>query len=505
MGVASFALSEYASLNAPSFNFYWPLTRAWELLAGSLCALVSVKESRTRENALSALGLLLIVGSIFLLGPQTRFPSAYALAPVTGSCLVILFAVKGTYAARLLSMRPMVVVGLLSYSAYLWHQPLFAFARIRSMGEPDHIIMAALTLAILPLAYLSWRFVETPFRTGKPAPLVSRSQLTWIASSAAAALAAFGISGHLSVGFPARLPADARAAASAVSEGNPRRECIANIGALIAPASACRYGVTDKASVAILGDSHANSIAHTLGEALGARGAGLAEFSIVSCPPALGVYLQTSRGNVRCDVFNRAALHFILNDASIKTVVLLSRWARNIEHGLFDNKEGGVEAVGPADIHKLHVIDGDKVQTGAAAAATYLPERIRELVAMLTSGGKNVVLVYTIPEAGWSVPHLLFKASMFGADIKRPASTSHAVYLQRNERAHAALDAIDDSDRLLRVRPDAVFCNVAKPGRCLLEEGKSIFYLDDDHLNTTGARLLSMRIADQIAERGWLK
>lgn len=49
------------------------------------------------------------------------------------------------------------------------------------------------------------------------------------------------------------------------------------------------------------------------------------------------------------------------------------------------------------------------------------------------------------------------------------------------------------------------FCNVAKPGRCLLEEGKSIFYLDDDHLNTTGARLLSMRIADQIAERGWLK
>jgi hypothetical protein len=396
----------------------------------------------------------------------------------------------------------MVVIGLLSYSAYLWHQPLFAFARIRSMGEPDHLVMAGLTLAILPLAFLSWRFVETPFRAGKPKPLISRRNLTWIASSAAAALAAFGVSGHLSGGFPARLSAEARAAAFAVSDGNPRRECIANIGALIAPEAACRYGVADKASVAILGDSHANSISHTLGEALGARGAGLVEFSIVSCPPVLDVYLQTQRGVVRCDLFNRAAIDSILKNTSIKTVVLLARWARNIEHGLFDNQEGGVEAAGPADIFNLNVIDGAKIQTGAAAAAAYLPGRIRELVAMLEGGGKNVVLVYQIPEAGWSVPHLLFKASMYGGTIKRPASTSHAVYLRRNERANAALDAITDSDRLLRIRPDAIFCNGAQPGRCLLEDGKSIFYLDDDHLNTAGARLLSARIADQIEARG---
>lgn len=293
-------------------NFYWPLTRAWELLAGSLCALVRIKESRGRDNALSISGLLLIVGSIFLFSPQTRFPSVYALAPVVGSCLIILFAVKDTYAARLLSLRPMVTLGLLSYSAYLWHQPLFAFARIRSMGEPDHLLMATLTMAILPLAYLSWRFVETPFRTGKPVPRISRRNLTLMASSAAVALAAFGVSGHLSLGFPARLTADARAAASAVSDGNPRRECIANIGSLIAPKAACRYGVADNPTVAVFGDSHANSIAHTLGGALGQHGAGLVEFSIVSCPPALGVHIQTSRGAVRCDLFNRAAMDFTM-------------------------------------------------------------------------------------------------------------------------------------------------------------------------------------------------
>lgn len=261
----------------------------------------------------------------------------------------------------------------------------------------------------------------------------------------------------------------------------------------------------DNVSVALLGDSHANAIAHTLGEALAARGAGMVEFSIVSCPLALDVFLQTARGVVRCDQFTRAAVDFITASSSIKTVVLAGRWSRNIEHGLFDNGEGGVERAGGADNHILNVVSGDRIETGAEAAAARLPGRIRDLVAVLTGAGKNVVIVYQIPEAGWSVPHLLFKASMFGADVKRPASTDHAAYLRRNQRAHAALDAIGESDRVLRIRPDAVFCNTQLPGRCLLEDGKSIFYIDDDHVSTAGGRLLSATIADQMAGKGWLK
>lgn len=506
VALASFALCEWASVAHPSFNFFWPFTRAWELMAGSLCALAVVNRDAARDNALSALGLALIVISIFAFSPDTRFPSVYALAPVLGSCLIILFAVEGTWAARVLSVRPMVFIGLISYSAYLWHQPLFAFARIRSLSEPDHWVMFALALACFPLAFLSWRFVETPFRVTKAkAPVVSRKLLIGLGASSAGALAAFGVVGHVAGGFPGRLPPAALAAANAVGEGNPRRECISNIGAIIEPRNACRYGPADNVSVALLGDSHANSFAHTLGESLARRGAGLVEFSIVSCPAALDVFLQTARGVVRCDQFNRAAVDYIVANPSIRTVVIAGRWSRNIENGLFNNGEGGIERTGAADNHILNVVTGSRIDAGADAAASILPGRIRDLIALLTGAGKNVVIVYQIPEAGWSVPHLLFKATMFGADVKRPASTDYAAYLKRNQRAHAALDAIGESDRVLRIRPDAVFCNTLLPGRCLLEDGKSIFYIDDDHVNTAGGRLLSDEIADQMAGKGWLK
>lgn len=203
VALASFALCEYASVAYPSFNFFWPFTRAWELMAGSLCAFAVLQRHALRDNVLSGLGLALIVASIFVFTPATRFPSVYAVAPVLGSCLIILFAVDGTLAARVLSLRPIVFIGLVSYSAYLWHQPLFAFARLRALGEPDHWVMMALAIAAFPLAFLSWRFAETPFRVTKAkVAIVSRRNLIGFAVSSAAVLGALGVVSHVAGGFP---------------------------------------------------------------------------------------------------------------------------------------------------------------------------------------------------------------------------------------------------------------------------------------------------------------
>lgn len=163
----SLAASEWSWRNAPSANFYLAPTRAWELLAGSICAfLLSGREPRA-SNALSLAVLGLIVFAIFYFDDSTPFPSVYALAPVLGTALIILFGGSGSWAARLLSTRSFVGIGLISYSAYLWHQPLFAFARIRSVLEPSPELMMALAALSLVLAYFSWRYVETPFRKGK--------------------------------------------------------------------------------------------------------------------------------------------------------------------------------------------------------------------------------------------------------------------------------------------------------------------------------------------------
>ena len=137
VAVASLLLSEWSWRNAPDANFYLLPTRAWELMAGALCSFVAVGPRPTRDNALSALGLAAILFSVFWFDETTPFPSIYATVPVAGTCLVLLFATSGTVSCTVLSTRALVGTGLISYSAYLWHQPLFAFARTRSLTEPS--------------------------------------------------------------------------------------------------------------------------------------------------------------------------------------------------------------------------------------------------------------------------------------------------------------------------------------------------------------------------------
>ena len=78
--------------------------------------------------------------------------------------MLILYATKGSLTAKLLSLKVFVGVGLISYSAYLWHQPLFAFARLRMIDHPPSYVMLALRTISIALAYISWKYVEKPFR-----------------------------------------------------------------------------------------------------------------------------------------------------------------------------------------------------------------------------------------------------------------------------------------------------------------------------------------------------
>ena len=161
----SLALSEWGWRNKPAANFYLAPTRAWELFAGSIAAFTVQKRGVQANNALSILGLIAIIFSIFAYDESTPFPSVYALVPVLGVVLLILYGAKETYSAKLLGSRAFVSIGLISYSAYLWHQPLFAYTRI-AIGEIELRLSWALFLIFVTftLAYLSWRYVENPFR-----------------------------------------------------------------------------------------------------------------------------------------------------------------------------------------------------------------------------------------------------------------------------------------------------------------------------------------------------
>lgn len=168
-GFVSLGLSHWAAYNKPYAAFYLLPTRFWELLIGALIAFYfNIKPDRIakpkRDQMMSGLGILMILGSVFLYDKNTPFPGTAALVPTVGAALIILFANEGTIAHKLLSKSVCVGIGLISYSAYLWHQPLFAFIKYGSVEELSTWVMLSLCLLSFGLAYLSWKYVETPFR-----------------------------------------------------------------------------------------------------------------------------------------------------------------------------------------------------------------------------------------------------------------------------------------------------------------------------------------------------
>jgi peptidoglycan/LPS O-acetylase OafA/YrhL len=164
----SLGVAHWSAHNFSSAAFYLLPTRGWELLVGVFAAFYlkynTHLKSHNLNQALSLLGFGMILYSILVFDKTTPFPSLYTLIPTIGTGLLILCAVPKTFVHNLLSLKFFVGIGLISYSAYLWHQPLLAFARHRFLGELPELILINLCFISLAMAWLSWRFIERPFR-----------------------------------------------------------------------------------------------------------------------------------------------------------------------------------------------------------------------------------------------------------------------------------------------------------------------------------------------------
>lgn len=184
LAAASLGLAEWGWRHEPDINFFFTFSRAWELLVGAGTALALNRRPIAPQAALATFGLGLILYALVFHSDATPYPSLATLVPVLGTALVILYASPVTGVGLVLAARPMVVVGLLSYSAYLWHQPLFAFARLTSLDAPTPMLMAGLTVATYLLAAATWALVEQPFRR-RTARLLPKARGLFTAAGAA--------------------------------------------------------------------------------------------------------------------------------------------------------------------------------------------------------------------------------------------------------------------------------------------------------------------------------
>jgi peptidoglycan/LPS O-acetylase OafA/YrhL len=167
--LASFGLAAWSVIHDPALSFYLLPTRGWELLAGTLTAYWIKYRQESNANfqakqVFSLFGLGMILFSIFVFDESYLSPGPFLLFPVVGSVLVIYCAVDGTLVQRVLSSSVPVGVGLISYSLYLWHQPLFALARVYAKNSVSTSVYAVLIGITFICAYLTWKFVEAPFR-----------------------------------------------------------------------------------------------------------------------------------------------------------------------------------------------------------------------------------------------------------------------------------------------------------------------------------------------------
>ena len=164
----SLGLSEWAAYKTPSANFYLLPTRGWELLMGVFIAFYlkyrNFIKSFLANQLLSLLGFSMIIYSIIVFNESTPFPSFYALIPTIGTGLVILCSVPKTTIHKLLTLKLIVGIGLISYSTYLWHQPILAFTKNSIQGEVHNMIVMMLCISSFFFGWFSWRFIERPFR-----------------------------------------------------------------------------------------------------------------------------------------------------------------------------------------------------------------------------------------------------------------------------------------------------------------------------------------------------
>jgi len=181
-GVISFlsiVLAQWLTTVEATAGFFLLPGRVWELLIGAIVALLPRKSILDLTGSLLAQAFCLaslagLAVSILLFNPATPHPSVFTIVPVVCTATILLFCNGHGLSGWILSNRLMVGIGLISYSLYLWHQPIFVFARLMKGGEPNLTTFAALSIAALIISYLSWRFVEQPFRSRQ---VVNRKQL----------------------------------------------------------------------------------------------------------------------------------------------------------------------------------------------------------------------------------------------------------------------------------------------------------------------------------------
>lgn len=316
--IASFVFCLVAEKYYPDGNYYLTPSRMWELFAGAIAAFILDARQIRGNNILSFVGLALIAVPMFLYDERTPFPSAYALPPILGAVLLILFCTKNTLLAQLLSIKPMVGIGLISYSAYLWHQPFLVVLRLM---EPAAIIAEYREWIAIALTFIagvfSYHYIEQPFRKKKPhrfPPLKTVLVSAMVLMLVCGASLVFAKNSHL-------LFSDRELSLMASAKRSNLKSCTD-------PQNLCSPDATDEIDVLLLGDSNAYHFSTALNELAQKHGQRFVNMTLGGCLPLSQFYRldQKQVATKKCRNFNATIRESLQARTFDGTVVLSAAW-----------------------------------------------------------------------------------------------------------------------------------------------------------------------------------
>lgn len=472
LGLLSLAAAELLLRTSPNAAFYMFPTRIWELLLGASLAIRGVPSLRNRplREAAGIAGLGLILGSALLFYPGMHFPGLAALLPCVGAALLIHCGGSGScMAARLLSSRPFVAVGLVSYSLYLWHWPIFSLYQIATdtvLGRRTGLILILVSLA---LAGLTWRYVETPFRHRPQASrmTIGRRQ---VLSGGVLAILLFVLAGLLIMvteGLPQRLPETARSVALYQDEASiPRLGCIVGEQVPTDIETGCLYRnpVDRQAQVLLWGDSHAMHFAKTLEDRLARQDHQLILAGITACLPLPGLhaYVAGKTEDVRCQPFNDAVLEAVLRNPNLEWVIVAGRWHRS-------------------NANYRSADDGQWYQ-GVAA----MRHALEYTASRLESRGIRILVLGQAPEFPVSANRCLTQA-LWSGDDPGQCSVRHDTLRQARAEFESMIYGLMTQHRgVYYYDPLSSLC---MEGDCGVQQNGLPLYKDRHHLTQPGSRL----------------
>jgi peptidoglycan/LPS O-acetylase OafA/YrhL len=472
--VSSFVASALYVQSAQSKVFYLSHFRAWELLLGALVALnlVAPPVRAWVANVLSTFGLGMIICAVSLFGENTLFPGPAALLPCVGTALIIHSAARQTP----LRTPPLVFVGLISYSLYLWHWPLMVFIRYflgHALTTLQGLLMVGLSLAV---ALVSWRFIEQPFR--KPSKRFEGRTVFTGAAIVIVLTASFGTYVVDQKGLPDRLSAQARLAYSATYDvsrfANPK--CFTDTdengpsAADVRAGRLCQLGAAGSGPISFIlwGDSHAGSMAPAVDKAAADAGVRGLMAGHGACPPLPDVVLASHSAveSSACRNYNIAVRELIATQ-HIRLVLMAAYWPKYVHASELPNQGLYFDPSVPPSL-----IDH----------STPIKLALDQILSDLLNQAAKVVLIMDVPEMGRLMPEALARAVMRGTTTNLAPSWQYT--LARQALSRSMLSAAAERWAATLIDPMPAFC---RDGRCLSDRNGVALYKDADHITNTTA------------------